>query len=75
MNEVGALALLEVLVPLGDSVSVGRVCGGRVAAVWLGSSLEVVSCTLEPFELSDEKLCRDRGLAFVAEVKCILEIF
>jgi hypothetical protein len=66
-STVGVDALLEVLSGLPE-VSVGRICGGRVAAVWFGDSLEVVSVTLEPFELSDAALCRSRALAFVAEI-------
>jgi hypothetical protein len=67
-KSVGVEALLEVVSDLPE-VSVGRVCGGRVAAVWRGDSLELVSVTLEPFELSDAALCRSRALAFVAEIK------
>ena len=65
---VGMEALLEVVSGLPE-ISVGRVCGGRVAAVWLGDSLEVVSVMLEPFELSDEALCRSKALAFVRQIK------
>ncbi len=71
MNQVGVLALLEVV--SGLEVSVGQICGGRVAAVWLGDCLELVSCTLEPFELSDAVLCRTRALQFVAEIQAILD--
>jgi hypothetical protein len=34
----------------------------------LGDGLEVVSCTLEPFELEDAALCRSRALEFVAQL-------
>jgi hypothetical protein len=68
LNTVGENALLEVLSGLPE-ISIGRVCGGRVAAVWLGDSLEVLSVTLEPFELSDAALCRTRALAFLAEIQ------
>jgi hypothetical protein len=68
LKTIGENALLEVLSGLPE-ISIGRVCGGRVAAVWLGDSLEVLSVTLEPFELSDEDLCRTRALAFVAEIQ------
>ena len=68
LKTVGENALLEVLSGMPE-ISIGRVCGGRVAAVWLGDSLEVLSVTLEPFELSDAGLCRSRALAFVAEIQ------
>ncbi|NJK45227.1 MAG: hypothetical protein HC933_13960 [Pleurocapsa sp. SU_196_0] len=50
-------------------ISVGRVCGARVSAVWLGDSLEVVSLTLEPSELEDEPLARARTLEFLREIE------
>jgi hypothetical protein len=61
----GIAALLEVLHTSHAPISLGRVCGGRVAAVWLGDDLEVVSCTLEPFELNNPELCRSRALEFL----------
>ncbi len=66
----GVDAFLEVL---GHSVhvaqlSVGKVCGGRVSAVWFGSSLEIYSSTLEPFELTDATLCRTRALEFIGQL-------
>jgi hypothetical protein len=64
----GIPALLEVLQTTNAPVSLGRVCGGRVAAVWLGDGLEVVSCTLEPFELDNPELCRSRALEFLEQL-------
>jgi hypothetical protein len=62
----GISALLEVLHTSHAPISLGQVCGGRVAAVWLGDGLEVVSCTLEPHELDDPEHCRSRALEFLA---------
>jgi hypothetical protein len=67
-QSAGIEALLEVLRTSRAPISVGRVCGGRVSAVWLGDGLEVVSCTFEPFELADTALCRSRALEFVAQL-------
>jgi hypothetical protein len=64
------VVLLEVFSDFSD-IGFGRVCGGRFAAVWLGDSLELLSCTFEPFELSDLELCRSRALAFVAQVEAV----
>jgi hypothetical protein len=61
----GLQALLEVLQEAGAPISVGRVCGARVAAVWLGDDLTVHSMTLEPFELDDADLARTRALEFL----------
>ena len=70
LKTIGENALLEVLSGFPE-ISLGRVCGGRFAAVWLGDSLELLSVTLEPFELSDADLCRARALAFLAEVQLL----
>ncbi len=64
----GVRALLEVLRQADVLVSVGRVCGARIAAVWLGDDLEVRSVTLEPFELDDANLVRARALEFVSNL-------
>jgi hypothetical protein len=64
----GILALLEVLHTSHAPISLGRVCGGRLAAVWLGDGLEVVSCTLEPHELDNPELCRSRALEFLGQL-------
>jgi hypothetical protein len=61
----GVQALLEVLHAANVPVSVGRVCGARVAAVWLGDDLSVHSLTLEPFELDDAALVRARAMEFL----------
>jgi hypothetical protein len=61
----GVQALLETLREANVAVSVGRVCGARVAAVWLGDDLSVHSVTLEPFELDDAALVRARALEFI----------
>ncbi len=68
-NAAGVTAMLEVLAELKADVSVGQVCGGRVSAVWLGASLELVSMTLEPFELSDVPVCRAKALEFAEQLK------
>lgn len=68
-NGAGVTAMLEVLAGLEADVSVGKVCGGRVSAVWLGASLELVSLTLEPFELSDAALCQAKALEFANQIK------
>jgi hypothetical protein len=67
-KSAGENALLEVLSG-SPEISVGRICGGRIAAVWLGESLEMVSITLEPFELSDAELCQSRGIAFLNQIR------
>ena len=68
-DRAGVRVLLENLREAGISASVGKVCGSRVSAVYLGSALEVVSVTLEPFELDDAELARHRTAAFIAEVQ------
>ena len=72
-DRAGVRVLLENLREAGISVSVGKVCGSRVSAVYLGSALEVVSVTLEPFELDDAELARHRTAAFIAEVQALEE--
>jgi hypothetical protein len=64
----GLQALLEVLQEADAPISVGRVCGARVAAVWLGDDLTVHSVTLEPFELDDAALARARAIQFLREL-------
>jgi hypothetical protein len=64
----GVRALLEVLGEANVSVSVGRVCGSRVSAVYLGDALEVLSVTLEPSELDDPALARERAQMFLTEI-------
>jgi hypothetical protein len=68
---VGVQTFLEVLNNSvhAEQLSVGQVCGGRVSVVWFGGSLEVLSCTLEPFELSDAALCHSRALEFISELE------
>jgi hypothetical protein len=68
-----ALRVLEASLLPGVEVSVGRVCGGRVSAVYLGDALEVCSFTLEPFELDDAELGTQRALGFVAELQQLLK--
>jgi hypothetical protein len=64
----GVRALLEVLNKAQLEVSVGRVCGARVSAVWLGDDLELVSVTLEAHELDDAGLAHEKALEFVRDV-------
>lgn len=68
-DRAGVRVLLETLREAGISASVGKVCGSRVSAVYLGAALEVVSVTLEPFELDDAELARHRTAALIAEVR------
>ena len=68
-DRAGVRVLLEGLRESGISASVGKVCGSRVSAVYLGSALEVVSVTLEPFELDDAALAQLRTAAFIREVQ------
>lgn len=65
----GVRVLLEGLREAGIAASVGQVCGSRVSAVYLGAALEVVSVTLEPFELDDALLAQHRTAEFVEEVR------
>jgi hypothetical protein len=67
-----ALRVLEDALSPQVAVSVGRVCGGRVAAVYLGDALEVCSFMLEPFELDDAELGKQRALEFVAQLQLLL---
>lgn len=72
-DRAGVRVLVQVLREARISASVGKVCGARVSAVYLGAALEVVSVTLEPFELDDADLARHRAAAFIAEVKGLEE--
>ena len=69
----GVHALIEVLRESGIEASIGKICGSRVSAVWLGDALEVVSVTLEAAELDDVGLARSRGLALVEEVTALMD--
>jgi hypothetical protein len=68
-DRAGVRVLLENLRESGIPASVGKVCGSRVSAVYLGAALEVVSVTLEPFELDDAELARAKTATFVREVQ------
>ena len=70
-DTAGVRAMLEILgqADLDCTVSLGRVCGSRFAAVVLGDSLEVYSLTLEPNELEHASLARVKALAFVEELR------
>ena len=72
-DRAGVRVLLEGLIEAGVPASVGRVCGSRVSAVYLGAALEVVSVTLEPFELDDAALAQHRTAAFIEEVRSLEE--
>ena len=72
-DRAGVRVLLEGLIEAGVEASVGRVCGSRVSAVYLGAALEVVSVTLEPFELDDADLAQYRAAAFIEEVRSLEE--
>ena len=64
----GVAALVRTLREAGpaDGLSVGRVCGGRVAAAWLSESLELRQAVLEPHELDDAAAGEARAQAFLA---------
>lgn len=72
-DRAGVRAMLDVLERFShkDRLSVGKVCGGRVSAVYLGDSLEVASLTLEAFELDDAHLAHSRAVHFIAELEQI----
>ena len=72
-DRAGVRVLLRGLHEAGIAVSVGKVCGSRVSAVYLGAALEVVSITLEPFELDDAALSQHRTAAFIEEVRWLEE--
>jgi hypothetical protein len=70
-DTVGVEAFIEVLAQadLDLTLSLGRICGSKVAAVALGDSLEVYSVTLEPHELENADVARVKAMAFVAELQ------
>jgi hypothetical protein len=72
-DTAGVKVLLEILEQsdLDCTVSLGRICGSKVAAVLLADSLEIYSVTLEPFELLNASVARDKALAFVEELRLI----
>ena len=72
-DRAGVRVLLEGLIESDVEASVGRVCGSRVSAVYLGAALEVVSVTLEPFELDDVALAEQRTAAFIEKVRSLEE--
>jgi hypothetical protein len=72
-DKPGVRALLETLRESGIEASIGKICGSRISAVWLGDALEVVSVTLEAAELDDADLGKARGLTFVEEVTALAE--
>ena len=67
----GVNALLQVLSAsrFAAELSVGRVCGGRVSAVWLGESLTVTSVTLEASELTNAETAHARAVDFIKELE------
>ncbi len=70
-DTAGVRALIEVLerVELGVTLSLGKICGSKVAVVALGDSLEVYSLTLEPHELENADVAKAKALEFVAELQ------
>ncbi len=70
-DRAGVRAMLDVLEASAyrERLSVGQVCGGRVSAVFLGDSLEVVALTLEASELDDAHLAHSRAVHFLAELE------
>ncbi len=69
-DTAGVKVLLEILEQsnLDVTVSLGRVCGSRVAAVVLDDDLGIHSLTLEPFELENAVVARAKTLAFIEEL-------
>ncbi len=67
----GVQAMLKVLSTsrFASQLSVGRVCGGRISAVWLGESLTVTSVTLEASELFDAQTAHARAVDFIEELE------
>jgi hypothetical protein len=72
-DTVGVKAFIEILerAEVDLTLSLGRICGSKVAAVALGDSLEVYSVTLEPYELENAVVARAKALAFVAELQAL----
>jgi hypothetical protein len=73
-QQPAVLALCRVLESsrLTANASIGRVCGGRVAAVWLDSSdWSLVQTLLEPDELADASVGIAKAEAFIAEVAAL----
>jgi hypothetical protein len=70
-DTVGVKAFVEILerAELDLTLSLGRICGSKVAAVVLGDSLEVYSVTLEAHELENADVARAKALTFVAELQ------
>ncbi len=70
-DTLGVHAFIEVLeqAEMNLTLSLGKICGSKVAAVALGDSLEVYSVTLEPHELENVGVARDKALAFVAQLQ------
>jgi hypothetical protein len=70
-DSLGVKAFVETLAQaeLNLTLSLGRICGSKVAAVALGDSLEVYSVTLEAHELENAVVARAKALAFVAQLQ------
>ncbi len=70
-DKVGVKAFIEIFeqAELDLTLSLGKICGSKVAAVALDNSLEVYSVTLEPHELENAAVARAKALAFVAELQ------
>ncbi len=70
-DTAGVKAFVEVLAQaeLDLTLSLGKICGSKVAAVALGDSLEVYSVTLEPQELENVVVARAKALAFVTQLE------
>jgi hypothetical protein len=72
-DTVGVRAFVNILerADIDLTLSLGKICGSKVAAVMLGDSLEVYSVTLEPHELENSDIARAKALAFVAELTAL----
>jgi hypothetical protein len=70
-DTAGVRAFVDVLeqAELDVTLSLGKICGSKVAAVALGDSLEVYSVTLEAHELENVVVARAKALAFVGELQ------
>ncbi len=72
-DTLGVKAFVQTLeqAELNLTLSLGRICGSKVAAVVLGDSLEIYSVTLEPHEFENAVVARAKALAFVAQLQTL----
>jgi hypothetical protein len=70
-DTVGIRAFVDILerAELDLTLSLGKICGSKIAAVALGDSLEVYSVTLEAHEFENAAVARAKALAFITELQ------